>query len=295
MNTEAIDTVEVVEENTDSCRVHYALTDTLKEYTGINIPTDADDYGRLKADIARAGIRQPLQVCKKTVLVGNTRLKVARELNIKFVPCLYLPDDMSGLDMKEYAITDNLSRRHLTTIQKAELALQLEEIETVRARKRQLETLKQNTVTSNLEGTDENADNSSTSLFESGQEGKGEALKIASGKAGVSYATTYKAKTIRSKNPELYKDVLKGDMSIDEGYRLVKAAQESERFDFTPRRAETKTVKAVIETAEALRRLLTEVNGNLQSYAVTELRDMKEAINSLCGLIENLNENSIGL
>lgn len=290
-----IDTVEVEEENTDSCAVHYVLTDTLKEYTGINIPTDEADYSRLKGDIEKTGIRQPLQVCKKTVLAGNTRLRVAKELNIKFVPCLYLPDDMSEIDMKEYAITDNLSRRHLTTIQKAELALQLEEIETVRARKRQLEKLKQNTVPSNLEVTDENADNSSTLLFESGQqEGKGEALKIAAEKAGVSYATTFKAKTIKAKNPELYKDVLNGDKSIDEGYRLVKAAPESEKLSFNTRKAEAKKAKAVIETSGVLSRLLTEVNGDLKAYTLAEQQDIREAINSLCSLIEYFNENTIG-
>lgn len=287
--------VEVEKESTDNCIVHYALADTLKEYEGINIPTNKDDYGRLKGDIEKNGIRQPLQVCKKTVLAGNTRLRVARELTIKFVPCLYLPDDMSEIDMKEYAITDNLSRRHLTTIQKAELALQLEEIETVRAQKRRLEKLKQNTVTSKLEVTDENADNSSTSLFVSGQqESKGEALKIASEKAGVSYATTFKAKTIKAKNPEVYKDVLAGHTSIDEGYRIVKAAPESEKFNFTPKKAETKKAKAVIETAEALSRLLTEVNSDLKAYTLAELQDIREAINSLCSLIENFNENSVG-
>lgn len=244
---EEVETVEEeVTERKGNCVVKYVSTESLQEYTGIIIPTSENDYNSLKADIAKNNIRQPLHVCKRTVLAGNTRLRVARDLGLPFVPCLNLPVDMSALDQKEYAISDNLSRRHLTIAQKADLALQLSEIEKEKARKRQLATLKQNAVsavTSKANGTDENPLNPDTSLFGvTEEEKKGEALKIAAERAGVSYSTAYKAKKIHAENPELYKEVVDGHRSIDEGYKIVMRAPKSEKL-FNPHESEKSGVR----------------------------------------------------
>lgn len=96
--------------------VQYLLASELKPYD-LTIEISEDDYDRLKEDIEQSGIKTPLHVHVKTVLSGNNRLKIATELGMQFVPCLLLPD-MSELEQKEYAIRDNLCRRHLTTAQK---------------------------------------------------------------------------------------------------------------------------------------------------------------------------------
>lgn len=290
------ETIEQEEQLKDSCIVHYILTETLREYKDVNIPTDEADYTRLKEDIQKNNIRQPLQVHKKTVLAGNTRLRIAKELDIKFVPCLYLPDDMIEIDQKEYVITDNLSRRHLTTIQKADLALQLVEIETARAEKRQKQTrltggkdkvYNHGAVNSDL--TEENTDKSSTYLFnEDEKEGRGKALEIAAEKAGISYGTAFKARAIRSENPELYKDVIAGYKTLDEGYKIVKAAPKSEKINFKDVKPKPIVkVKLIIEGADVLCRLLVEVSSNSHNYTKGDLQEIKQALYPLSNRIES--------
>jgi len=209
--------------------IQYLLAETLKPYDKVEISISQDDYDRLKADIQANGIKTPLHVHKHTVLAGANRLKVAQEIGIKFVPCILLPDDMTELEMREYAILDNLARRHMTTEQKAALALELEKIEAEKAQKRQISELKQNQIKinqnpSDISDSDITVEDSSVMSSDSditnenGDTEKGAALKLAAQKAGISYDTAFKAKTLATKAPEAWQEVQAGKKTIHRAY-----------------------------------------------------------------------------
>jgi len=202
--------------------IQYLLSETLKPYQGVEIPISEEDYQRLKADIAEHGIKTPLHVHKHTVLAGANRLKVAQELGIKFVPCIVIEKDMTELEIKEYVIADNLARRHLSVEQKAALALEIEKIEAEKAKKRQISELKQNQIengknSSDMSDSDITVKDSDTTK-ENGDTEKGAALRLAAQKAGISYDTAFKAKTLAEKAPEQWQEVQAGKKTIHRAY-----------------------------------------------------------------------------
>ncbi|MCZ8348185.1 MAG: hypothetical protein O9346_17375 [Leptospiraceae bacterium] len=91
------------------------------------MPMSEEDYQRLKESIQSYGkLREHLKGYQdKTgtffLLSGWNRLKIASELEFKTIPC----DIVEGLETpeerKQYAISENLDRRQLTTEQKREL------------------------------------------------------------------------------------------------------------------------------------------------------------------------------
>lgn len=86
-----------------------------------------EDYQALKNDIAENGIKTPLHITRNcTVLCGNQRLKIAKELAMDQVPIQYVTiDEQDDLKVKEYVIVDNLFRRQLDTRQRALLVAEV--------------------------------------------------------------------------------------------------------------------------------------------------------------------------
>ena len=100
---------------------------------------DREDYKRLKEQITAKGLdpSQPIVVNEDLILLdGHTRLQVARELGLEWV-WVVTKDFEDRPAEKEFIILSNLARRHLSTIQRADLGLKLLEIEQERARERQ--------------------------------------------------------------------------------------------------------------------------------------------------------------
>ena len=88
------------------------------------MPIDQGDYERLKKDIQKNGVRDPLKIYQKGtrhfIIGGLNRWKIAQELGISDP----LPVDIyqgTGKQYRELAIIDNLNRRHLTAEQKRDL------------------------------------------------------------------------------------------------------------------------------------------------------------------------------
>ena len=83
-------------------------------------PINQDDYNRLKKDIEKNGIRDPLKVYFKNneclILGGANRWQIAKEMNILQIPIKIYT--LSPDKRKALAIQDNLARRHLTQKQK---------------------------------------------------------------------------------------------------------------------------------------------------------------------------------
>lgn len=91
------------------------------------MPISFDDRERLKLDIRANGIRDALKGYRhsangKTVfriLAGATRYAIARELGLATVPFEFV--DVAPKERENFAISENLARRHLDTTQKREL------------------------------------------------------------------------------------------------------------------------------------------------------------------------------
>ena len=87
------------------------------------------EYNALRDDIAKNGIKTELHILPdNTVLCGHQRLRAAKELNLPTVPCKTVKL-ASKEAIEEYAIIDNLLRRHMTPEQRAPLEMRLYNLE----------------------------------------------------------------------------------------------------------------------------------------------------------------------
>jgi ParB-like chromosome segregation protein Spo0J len=85
------------------------------------MPISNDDYQRLKASIAKDGLRDPVKGYhgadgRFMLLSGLNRLKACRELGIETVLTELV--DISESERQDFAISENLDRRHFTSEQK---------------------------------------------------------------------------------------------------------------------------------------------------------------------------------
>ncbi len=85
-------------------------------------PMLADEYAEFKADIKAHGLHEPITLYEGKILDGKHRYRAARELGIDITTRDWRPSDGQPID---YVISENVRRRHLTTGQRAALALEL--------------------------------------------------------------------------------------------------------------------------------------------------------------------------
>lgn len=91
------------------------------------MPISSQDYKQLKDSIIKEGIKDPLRVYKERtpeglgfyLLSGFNRLQIAKELNLKTVPIQIMEGE--AIEREDFAIEENISRRHLNTEEKRKL------------------------------------------------------------------------------------------------------------------------------------------------------------------------------
>ena len=169
------------------------------------------EYETLKNSIKEDGLHYPIIINSKgEILDGHHRYQVCKELGI--IPQLkhevkYFKD---SIEEKKFVIDINLKRRQLNNFQRAELAYKLAEIESERARFRQLSKLK--VVKENLP---------LPSIEMNGE--KGETADLVSKKTGMSRGTYERAKIIIEKGSEIVKEKLrKNKTTISKEYEKIK-------------------------------------------------------------------------
>lgn len=85
----------------------------------------ADDYARLKADIAQRGVLVPVELDEAGhVLDGHHRVKIANELGIEYPTVTRI--GLAEHEKRLHAVSLNLARRHLTDAQKVALGRTIE-------------------------------------------------------------------------------------------------------------------------------------------------------------------------
>lgn len=77
-----------------------------------------EDYTALKNDIKKNDVRIPVEALPDFTLIdGHQRLKIAKDLGLRTLPCIV--KNLSEDEAKQWIITANLLRRHLTPRQRA--------------------------------------------------------------------------------------------------------------------------------------------------------------------------------
>jgi N6-adenosine-specific RNA methylase IME4/ParB-like chromosome segregation protein Spo0J len=165
-------------------------------------PLPGDERQALKADLARRGILEPLQVSTTgVVLDGCTRLALGRELGIETLPVRVL----KVADEREHVLLSALRRQHLDETQRTLLAVELLDLEAEReqAQARRRQNLRQNAA----EGAT--------------LPPRGKTRARIAELAGTGERTAQKVLSVREGSPELYRELKTGATNADKAFRQL--------------------------------------------------------------------------
>jgi len=182
----------------------------------VNPALSPEDMESLHASIKADGIQIPLVAWKtkkgNIVVSGNTRLRIARFLAIKRVPVIFREfADVKAA--KRFALIDNIARRQLTTVQRAEAGLELQKMLAVGAGRPR-------------------GNSSKTGEIDSWQE----AAKLAGTSRG---AMTQMKFVLANADPALLKKVRDGKVKLYSSWRMLKqdhALKNERNGNSTPKR-----------------------------------------------------------
>lgn len=169
---------------------------------------DAMAFGELLQDIAQHGVREPIWTLNNTIIDGRNRYKACKELGLRPPIREYTgADDTASL--VAFVLSLNLKRRHLTSSQRAVLALEVEKMLAVEAKERQ--------------GTR----NDIVQKFE--QSAAGRASEQAAAITGTNRQYVSDAKKIAEKAPELLNEIRSGAKTITEAKRELKEQEREQK------------------------------------------------------------------
>jgi ParB-like chromosome segregation protein Spo0J len=183
------------------------------EYEKLVPPMTAEEYTALKESLKKDGQWYPIIINKNwEILDGKNRYTALQELGIE--PRWEVREFPDIIAEKEFVITVNLKRRHLTFEQRAFLGVKLLELEKERAKERQLAGV-------SIEKQD-------TLAHENAKVEKGKASEKVAMKVNVSPRTIEKAKVIEEEgSEELKTEVKEGKTSISKAYAKIKGDKEA--------------------------------------------------------------------
>jgi len=181
-------------------------------------PTD-EEYKALEESIVRKSeATEPIIINKDDVILdGHTRYAICIKHG-----CFYrtdVRDFESSVHEKIFVIESNIIRRHLSTIQKAQLAMVLEPLYSEQAKQRQ-------EATQLIGNATQKQDVDGSVQMNLTIENKGQARDQAAKVVGLSPTTYHRAKTVLEKAPEkLRKEVQSGKKSVSRAYKEIKTAE----------------------------------------------------------------------
>ncbi len=186
-----------------------------EEFKSLIPKLTAEEYEGLEKSIIQDGCRDKIITWNGYIIDGHNRYEICKKHNIAF-EVLEKDNFANEAEVKLWMIYNQIGKRNLTNIQKAELAIKIEKIEQVKAKARQ-------GIRNDLK-----EDNIRPDLALSSESGK--ALELAAKKAGIGYETVRKTKHILEKAPEEVIDkVRKGKVSIDRAYQKIQKAERLEK------------------------------------------------------------------
>jgi ParB-like chromosome segregation protein Spo0J len=214
------------------------------------------DYKRLREDIKKHGLIEPIVLYQDQVLDGRHRQKVCKELNIEPDYDQYDGDDPAG-----YVLSKNLARRHLTVSQRAMVGAAMEPFFAKAAKKRQVEGGREGARITNERVR---ADRPEAAQH---QRARDDAAKV----VGVSPRVVQRAKRVLKEDPEAAQKVKDGKMSVEAADRKLRVKQPNEQ------RATSKT------RAQRAKELQFQ-----RAQANSKLLEVQVILNRLCRQIEDV-------
>lgn len=245
---------------------------------------DGADLAALVDDVRAHGLLEPIVTYEGMVLDGRNRLRACELAGVEPQIVEWSPDGMSPT---EWVVSMNLHRRHLTTAQRAALALDLLPRLEEEARGRQSEAGGANP----------------GPLTPETEEAKGEAAEKAAELVGVGRTTVAGAKAIqkRDETGEVVDQMRAGDINIEQAKRAVgfKPGPQREGEGVLPSVHETSTGRtrsAVlygkgdkwIEATEPLRRYLAAWEKKGYEFRHVNPREARKRIQAIDTLIAGL-------
>lgn len=169
------------------------------------------EYADLKTSIAKDGLLQPLVIADGMVLDGRHRQRACLELGLS-LRTTTLPDN---IDPADYVVAANLARRHLTTAQRAASAAEICDY--------RLKQKQQTGPVANLPQAQERTREQVASEFK------------------VSGRSVQDAMTVKREDPEAFKEIKKGKLSVNAAVkRLPKRKPSNQSVVKKSRNPETK-------------------------------------------------------
>lgn len=168
----------------------------LHPYADIFPAMSAEEFSELKADIAKHGQRETIKTKDGKIIDGKNRFNACNELGKR--PRF---EEYTGEDILEYVVSLNLSRRHLSTSQRAAIAASLLPEYEKAAKERQ--SLSGRKLSINLQHAE-----------------KGRSTEKAADAFGVSASTVIKADKIKDESPKVFKQVRDGKISVNEAQKV---------------------------------------------------------------------------
>jgi DNA modification methylase len=206
-----------------------------QQYSTLLPSIDAEKYSQLKDDIMKNGIKLPLVINDNNILLdGYTRLRIAKELQLKELPCI-IKSFNDRLEEELYILTINYYRRDLNAAQKYETLLKIMDKEQEISKRRSLMNLKpfrdndnNDSNNNNNDSNNSNNNNIASDTEELPRRPSGKVRERLAKKYHVSTKTISKIKQIKeaTKNDteiaKLWQEALQKKRSIDSVYRRLK-------------------------------------------------------------------------
>lgn len=165
----------------------------------------AEEFAALAADIRQNGLREPLWTFEGKIIDGRNRYLACEESGIE--PVTREWDGKGSLVM--FVVSLNLHRRHLSSSQKAALAVDVLPLLEGEARQRQLAAQNNNAARAVPQKVAEQA--------------KGDSREQAAGMFKTNHSYVSDAKKLKEENPEKFEAVRSGEKTITQAKREVNA------------------------------------------------------------------------
>jgi len=162
-------------------------------------PMSEDEFRELRDDIRAVGLREPITLFEGKVLDGRHRARACAELELEPATRQY-----GGDDPAEFVLSLNLRRRHLTTGQRAAVAVSLLDYERARARERQ-------GARTDLAGT-------SVPIETKVRGNEARATARAGERLGISRSSVERAQRVADQRPDLHERVRAGEISVNRAF-----------------------------------------------------------------------------
>lgn len=209
------------------------------EYSLVFPEMSAEQFKRLSEDIGVNGLLHDIVLYEGKILDGRHRYRACTEQGVMPRFREYTGNDPAG-----FVASENVARRHLNVSQLAIASARLYEVESERAKKRQVE----------LAGT---RPNQTLVPFGTKVEDTGRAAEIVGQKLGIGHRTVNRGIAVVKKGtPEVVKAVESNVMSITEAEKVVKLNPDAQKkiASITDKRERANELTKAINRSEACKR-----------------------------------------